>query len=73
MRAYSRQTMGSAVSRNVGIRLRFNTCIFSIWRLIICSHRPEVWKFADRVVDIRVCKAFGMLPSSLAAAQAGHR
>ena len=26
--------------------------------LILCSHRPEVWKFADRVYDIRDGKAF---------------
>ncbi len=26
--------------------------------LILCSHRPEVWKFADRVIDIRDGKAF---------------
>jgi ATP-binding cassette, subfamily B, bacterial CvaB/MchF/RaxB len=26
--------------------------------LILCSHRPEVWKFADRVIDIRDGQAF---------------
>jgi ABC-type bacteriocin/lantibiotic exporter with double-glycine peptidase domain len=28
--------------------------------LILCSHRPEVWKFADRIYDIRDGKAFEM-------------
>jgi ATP-binding cassette, subfamily B, bacterial CvaB/MchF/RaxB len=26
--------------------------------LIICSHRPEVWRFADRIYDIREGRAF---------------
>ncbi len=26
--------------------------------LILCSHRPEVWKFADKIIDIRDGQAF---------------
>ena len=32
--------------------------------LIICSHRPEVWKFADRILDVRDGRVFDSSPAS---------
>ena len=31
--------------------------------LIICSHRPEVWKFADRILDVRDGRVFDSSPA----------
>lgn len=33
--------------------------------LILCSHRPEVWKFADKIVDIREGRAFEVTGNGL--------